>query len=466
MSANPDIIPNDPRVYGYDYESGLVPNLAFDGQWGDSAGPVPSSDGDGQVVRLSELQGRGTQQAHNQYELANQPSPSLVHQLQQSQDQFDQQVQSAKKVYHPAPTAPLYKLEPTASLYQEPAAMKAAGPSFSQGSEAQPPSFPAYSGAQIQQMQQAYAQRQAQAQAQGQAQAHSPQGEVAGLTWRTMPPAVPPSHAVPGYPWQGHVPPGPFMGPDGTSPMWRGGPNIPARAVAPPAPQDMTGAAYPKNQPGTYVPNNGMTPFPAYAGLDSSGLDAVLEGYAGKEERQARRESRQDERMIKEYEKSIIDYENPKKGQYRDVASKGGYFYRQFEDGTIRVMEKSPKLAGTVLYEYDKNSTNRKRWKAITNEIGTWGQYVAERREGRLQAAGSILSTVGEAIGKTKKGKKRRKSAAAPISTPSLPMDTEETPSEMPSWLVPAAVVAGIAIIVVVSNKSPEGGRKRKTDGE
>jgi hypothetical protein len=170
--------------------------------------------------------------------------------------------------------------------------------------------------------------------------------------------------------------------------------------------------------------------------------------------------------MIKEYEKSIIDYENPKKGQYRDVASKGGYFYRQFEDGTIRVMEKSPKLAGTVLYEDDKNSTNRKRWKAITNEIGTWGQYVAERREGRLQAAGSILSTVGEVIGKTKKGKKRRKSAAAPISTPSLPMDTEETPSEMPSWLVPAAVVAGIVVVVVVSNKSPEGGRKRKTDGE
>jgi hypothetical protein len=230
----------------------------------------------------------------------------------------------------------------------------------------------------------------------------------------------------------------------------------------------MTGAAYPKNQPGTYVPNNGMTPFPAYAGLDFSGLDAVLEGYAGrKEERQARREDRQDERMIKKYEKSLINYENPKKGQYRDVASKGGYFYRQFEDGIIRVMEKSPKLAGTLLNEYSTDPTTSKRWKAITNEIGTWDQYVAERREGRLQAAGSILSTLGETLGKSKKkGKKRRKSAAAPIATPDLPMDTEEAPSEMPSWLVPAAVVAGIAIIVVVSNKSSEGGRKRKTDSE
>jgi hypothetical protein len=161
----------------------------------------------------------------------------------------------------------------------------------------------------------------------------------------------------------------------------------------------------------------------------------------------------------------LINYENPKKGQYRDVASKGGYFYRQFEDGIIRVMEKSPKLAGTLLSETDPET--KKRWKAITNEIGTWDQYVAERREGRFQAAGSILSTLGETLGKTKKkGKKRRKSAAAPIATPDLPMDTEEAPSEMPSWLVPAAVVAGIAIIVVVSNKSSEGSRKRKTDSE
>ena len=442
MSASPEFNQNDPRVYGYDYEAGLVPNFAFDGQWGSTqGGPVPSSDGNGQVVRLSELQGRGTQQAYDQYEAANEPAPSLVAQLQQSQQVFKEEV-AAKPVYQPAPTAPLYKLEPTAPLYQIPEGKQAPGSNFSAGSETFPPNFPAYSGAQTQQAQGAYAQHQAQPAA--------PQGEMAGLTWRTMPPAVPAGHAVQGYPWQGHKLLGSFMGPNGTSPMWRGGPNISAHAIAPAAPTDVTGAAYTKNQPGTYVPNNGMTPFAGYAGLDFAGLDATLEGYG----RSAR---------------SSINYENPKRGSYRDVAGKGGYFYRQFEDGRIRIMEKSPKLAGTLLYEYDPDPSKRKKWQAITNEIGTWDQYVSERRSGRLEAAGSILSTVGEALGKGKKRGKRRKKATASASAdsaPAMPMDTEEPASEMPSWLIPAALVAGVVVLYAVSNKGSEGGRKRKSDGE
>lgn len=457
MSANPEFNQNDPRVYGYDYEEGLVPNFAFDGQWGSTQnGPVPSSDGNGQVVRLSELQGRGTQQAYEQYEAANEPTPSLIEQLRQSQQGFTQEV-AAQPVYQPAPTAPLYKLEQTAPLYQMPGEKQAPGSNFSAGSETYPPNFPAYSGAQIQQMQEAYAQRQAQAAA--------PQGETAGLTWRTMPPAVPASHAVQGYPWQGHKLPGAFMGPNGTSPMWRGGPNISAHADAPAPPTDRTGAAYPKNQPGTYVPNNGMTPFAGYAGLDFAGLDAVLEGYGARGDREARREERQDKREARKYEKSLIDYEDPKRGSYRDVAGKGGYFYRQFEDGTLRVMEKSPKLAGNVLYEYDQDLAKRKKWKAITNEIGTWDQHVSERRSGRLEAAGSILSAVGEALGKGKKRGKKRKKASADVA-PTMSMDTEEPASEMPSWLIPAAIVTGIVVIFAVSNKGSEGGRKRKSDDE
>ena len=68
----------------------------------------------------------------------------------------------------------------------------------------------------------------------------------------------------------------------------------------------------------------------------------------------------------------------------------------------------------------------------------------------------------------TKRGKRRKKATASASadSAPAMPMDTEEPASEMPSWLIPAALVAGVVVIYAVSNKGSEGGRKRKSDGE
>lgn len=441
MSAEPQFADtSDPRVYGYDYENGLTPNFAFDGQWA-GTDAVPSSDS-GEVVRMSEIyqiqnQERQAQQAQAQH---SQAVAAMEH-----QQRLYQQSLQAQPVYAPPATHNFYEPVPTRPLYPEQGAV------FQP--MVQPPSTAAFAGAH------AHAQPR-----------HS--ADLSGLMLRPQPPAVPAPHAVPPYPWKAHGQPGSFDGPEGTSPMSRGGPNVGAFAAAPGVPRDYTGAAYPMAAPGTYVPRDGMPPFAGYAGLDLSGLDQALAGYGNDESwrdrQRAKSEQRKAARAERKAEAALINYEKPERGQYRDVTGKDGqYKYRQFQDGIIRIMEGSPARQGLLLAEGDASTA--KAWRAITNEIGTWDQYVSGRRDSRIKAAGSILETAGKAVstiaGGQKKKKRRKKKGrrAAGAAAPAPMDDFTEEPEEsgLPSWVLPVGI--GVAVLGVIFLATQ--GKKEKGKG-
>lgn len=435
MSAEPQFADtSDPRVYGYDYETGLTPNFAFDGQWA-GAEAIPSSD-NGEVVRMSEIHQMQQRQAQAQQQSAT------IAAMEQQQRAYQQSLQ-AQPIYEAAPAHNFYVPVPTRPLYPEQGA--------SPQPMVQPPTSAGFSGVHPH------------------AHRHHQQRDLSGLMLRPQPPAVPAPHSVPPYPWAGHGQPGSFDGPSGTSPMSRGGPNVGAFAAAPAVPRDYTGGSYPLAAPGTYVPRDGLPPFAGYAGLDLSGLDEALGAYGNEESwrdrRKAKAESRRaarEERKLEKLEEGLINYESPKRGQYRDVTGQGGYKYRQFQDGIIRIMEGSPDRQGQLLSSSD--ASTQKAWTAVTNEIGTWDQYAAQRRDSRLEAAGSILESAGRAVstvagGKKKKGRRkkgRRAGAAVDSGLPAEYPETEE--SGLPSWVLPVGIgVAVLAVIAVVAS-----GNKKK----
>lgn len=111
----------------------------------------------------------------------------------------------------------------------------------------------------------------------------------------------------------------PYTMPGGWS-MTRGGINLPAAASTVPS-LLWTGMG----------PQTG-----AYAGMDAGYLGAGYEG--------AKRRKR-----------------------YRDVVGRGGYVYRQYQDGSITILS-GPALVGTTMTA----TSDPRRWQAITQEIGTF----------------------------------------------------------------------------------------------
>lgn len=111
MSAEPQFADtSDPRVYGYDYETGLTPNFAFDGQWA-GAEAIPSSD-NGEVVRMSEIHQMQQRQAQAQQQSAT------IAAMEQQQRAYQQSLQ-AQPIYEAAPAHNFYVPVPTRPLYPE-----------------------------------------------------------------------------------------------------------------------------------------------------------------------------------------------------------------------------------------------------------------------------------------------------------------------------------------------------------
>jgi hypothetical protein len=123
----------------------------------------------------------------------------------------------------------------------------------------------------------------------------------------------------------------PFRGPDGTSPLNRGDPNLPAHTMPLP----------------TQLPTSQSMVIPAaLAGAD---VRLVAQEYGGGSP------------PTQSLGASVATY--------RDVAGAGGYLYRQFRDGTIKILSGPvPSLVGVTLSptRYAAN------WKAVTKEIGTF----------------------------------------------------------------------------------------------
>lgn len=395
------ITDGDPRVYGFSYSEGIVPNSIFDSGFGEA---VPSSDG-APPVRAS-ADGTVSQQAQEQAQV--QTSRGVQQQYQAQNMQVLQSEQSARSLYRPAPTAPMY-----------PAANQNAQAQVSRGAPSMPALYPGVPNA----------------------------GAFAGLENMPQPPMPPTPHRGPqGYPWQGHPQAGqphPLMGPNGTSPLHMGGPNLPAYATAPQQPMAYTGAVYPLNTPGVQQQNNGNSLFGGFAGVDFGALDDHLDSELG--------------RTKKEKE--------PKAPKSRDAQGKGGWVYRQFADGSIQiVVSDSPSLpVGTRLTA----QSHPRPWNAITAEIGTWQQFIKDRWSRRGQAALSLLDAGTKVAGQIKGRKKRRrrrrrKAAAAPM--PEIPYDTGEDEGEgegMPQWALPAILglvgLAGLAIWASGNRPAPKG---------
>lgn len=255
---------------------------------------------------------------------------------------------------------------------------------------------------------------------------------MGALQMRAQPAQPPQGHAdtIPGFPWQGHPEIAysqPFTGPDGTSPMRRGGPNVGAYAAAPQEPRTYTGSAYPQAVPGTYVPNQGQPSIGGYAGVDLGYLDQYL-GAVSKEERMDRRMDRKLARQ--ERKDAPVDVRDPD----------GVYVYRLHSDGMIEiVVSGNPRVlpVGSRLFSNDS------RWHAIIGQVGSWKQNKARQRSATMSAiAQGITSITQAATGGKKKGKGRK-------AGPGQDYSPAPEPSGLPGWVVPVAV-GGVALTLLV----------------
>ena len=250
---------------------------------------------------------------------------------------------------------------------------------------------------------------------------------MAGLEVIEQPAQPPRGHAstIPGYPWQGHPQVAysePFMGPEGTSPMRRGGPNVGAYAVAPEIPRAYQGTGYPYATPGTYTPTPGQTPFGGYAGPD----------LGGREERLDRRMGRKLARQ--ERKNAPIDVRDPK----------GEYVYRLHSPsggGMIEILASPRGGVGNRIYP------GQPAYNAIIAEVGSWEQNRARQRHAGLSAlAQGITAVTQAATGGRRRGGRRRGRGRRGGPPPYTPPPEE---SKLPGWVVPAAV-GGVALTLLV----------------
>ena len=408
-------IPNaDPRVFGFDLNQGLVPNNDHDGGWGASVpssdggddgggawgAAVPSSDGDaGGVVSSS---GGSVRPVH-----APPQAAIPAHTQPQSQPQG---------LYRPTPSAPLH------------------APADQNATVA----VPRY--------------------ANHMASGVSPQGGTyAGLENRPQPQQPPQGHpnAVPGYPWQGHPEQGyskPLLGPDGTSPMRAGGPNLPAYATAPQRPQGYTGAAYPLNTPGVQEQNAGNPLFGGFAGIDMAALDAELATDWSGKGRDRRKKNRAKRKAARA---------DAKAGKGREVQGKNGhYVYYQYalEGNPIKIVVSgapSKLPVGTIVREGDP------RWSAITAEIGTWADYVLARRKTRVTGTALALTAASNIVAQAAGGRRRRRRGRgrARGGVPAAGAEDltlyEDDSGGLPPWAVPLGLAAAAGLVLFLATREP-----------
>jgi len=277
-------------------------------------------------------------------------------------------------------------------------------------------------------------------------------GAYAGLVNRQQPAQPPARHSgPPGYPWHGHPNTAysqPLLGPNGTSPMRRGGPNLPAYATAPQQPMGYTGAVYPLNTPGVQEQNNGNPLFGGFAGVDFGSLDAHLDSELGRTKKE-------------------------KLPKSRDAQGGGGWVYRQFADGSIQIVVSNS--ASLPVGKQINAQSHPRQWNAITAEIGTWQQFLKDRWAKRGQTALTLLDAGTKVAGqfkgrRRKKRRRRRRRKAAPSPASDIVYDTgEEDEGEgegLPPWALPALLgfLALGGLVFVATRNPPPSPRGRGRD--
>ena len=244
-------------------------------------------------------------------------------------------------------------------------------------------------------------------------------------------------NTIPGYPWQGHPNQAyskPFLGPGGTSPQIRSGPNVGAYAVAPGDPMAVSGSGYPQAVQGTYVPLPGQPPpFVGYGGFDPD-MPADLGDAAA---RKARRTARRTAPII--------------------VNGAGGFAYKLYYgtngmDGQIEIMvsgEPDVLPEGTIV------KRGSSRWSAIIREVGTWADNKAGKRRATASAIAAGLTNVTQAaLGKRRRRRRRRRRGGQVVIDPRMYEEEEEEEESpgLPPWLLPVALGVGAIVLVMASS--------------
>lgn len=88
----------------------------------------------------------------------------------------------------------------------------------------------------------------------------------------------------------------------------------------------------------------------------------------------------------------------------REVQGTGGYKYKQYKDGSIKIIA-GPALVGTTITE----SSDARRWNAITREIGTWEDYKA----GRVTNVAAAVTQAAQAFQPSTSTQRTQQAAAA-----------------------------------------------------
>lgn len=210
----------------------------------------------------------------------------------------------------------------------------------------------------------------------------------------------PPSGHLPsGVPQQGHTP---YF----TSPMDRGGPNMPAYAL-------------PEHTPFGIDQQAGVAPLPgAYAGVAEYGAAAT------------------------------IDYARPFPGTFRDVQGSGGWVYRQFKDGAIQIVvsQHASLPVGTLMRGVSPQDPLYRNWTAVTQEIGLWSDYARARTASIAKSAVDAALQVTTAATQSQRRKGKRKTATpAPVVT--VVPEVQGEPGffdTMPRWML----YGGAALLV------------------
>ena len=248
---------------------------------------------------------------------------------------------------------------------------------------------------------------------------------MAGLEVIQQPAQPPKGHAstIPGYPWEGHPQIAyskPLLGPGGTSPMRRGGPNLPAYAVAPGIPRTYTGSGYPYTAPGTYEPIPGQTPFVGYAGPDL--------GRTAQERRVDRQDRRDRAALARQAQKNQID------------VTDGPYVYRLYSSGAIRILRSPKGGAGKII------NPGEPGYAAIVATVGTFRENKQKRTLSALSATAAGIAKITEAAtgGRRRRGRGRGPQQPAPAYVP------PPAEKKLPGWVIPV-VGGGLGLVLLVA---------------
>ena len=244
--------------------------------------------------------------------------------------------------------------------------------------------------------------------------------------------------SIPNYPWQGHPQIAysqPFLGPEGTSPQTRSGPNVGAYANAPTEPLAYTGGPYPYAAAGTYTPNPTNPSAGAYAGLDLG---------ASREDRQRNREDRQRNRAFdrEERRQQVAMARQAQKNQI-DVTD-GPYVYRLYSGGAIKILVSPKGGAGTVLNRGDRG------YSAIIAKVGSFRDNAIRGRQSNITALAQGITAVTQAAGggrRRKRGKGRGRGRGGP------PMNLPPESNALPPWVVPAGIAGVVALTIFLATR-------------